>query len=102
VCSYGKLKGFCQGRSKWKALRESQTKSKPKLKAKEKGLKMEYEGPLLTRQGNNLKCLLKNPKLTIDNLEVGKLKKHFHLGAIKWCNNKCCLCFASLNDPTNK
>jgi hypothetical protein len=33
--------------------------------------------------------LLKNPKITIDNLEVGKLKRSFHLGAIKWCNNKC-------------
>jgi hypothetical protein len=53
-----KLKGFCQGKSKWKALRESQTKSRPKLKAKEKGLEKEYEGPLLTKQGNSFKCLV--------------------------------------------
>jgi hypothetical protein len=33
--------------------------------------------------------LLKTPKLIINNLEFGKLNGSFHLGVIKWCNNKC-------------
>jgi hypothetical protein len=44
---------------------------------------------------------LKSPKLTIDLLVVGKLKKKFQLGATKWCNNKYQQGFASLDDPTN-
>jgi hypothetical protein len=31
---------------------------------------------------------LKSLELTIDHLEVGKLKRNFYLGATKWCNNK--------------
>ncbi len=45
--------------------------------------------------------LLKSLELTIDYLEVVKLKKKIHLGATKWCNNKYFKCFFSLDDSTN-
>jgi hypothetical protein len=46
--------------------------------------------------------LLKSLELTIDYLEVVKLKRNFNLGATKWCSNKHLNFFVSLDDPTNR
>ncbi len=35
-----------------------QNQIKTQTKSKEKGVEKEYEGPLLTKQGNSLKCLV--------------------------------------------